>query len=132
MKINNFPGLFDMQQVLEKLTLLGDPLVILDKYVDFEVFRSELNAIFKRTDDVKPKPGRPSYDVVHMMKILFVQRLYNLSDEQIEFQINDRLSFRRFLHIPFSIAVPDCKTVWLFREELIVNAIQPAPLKKVR
>ena len=118
MKIHNFPGLFDMQEVLEKLTLLGDPLVILDKYTDFEIFRSELNVIFKRNDEVKAKRGRPAYDVVHMMKILFVQRLYNLSDEQIEFQINDRLSFRRFLNIPLSDAVPDCKTVWLFREEL--------------
>jgi IS5 family transposase len=118
MKIHNFPGLFDMQEVLEKLTLLGDPLVILDKYTDFEVFRSELNVIFKRDDEAKARPGRPSYDVVHMMKILFVQRLYNLSDEQIEFQINDRLSFRRFLNIPLSDSVPDCKTVWLFREEL--------------
>jgi IS5 family transposase len=53
-----------------------------------------------------------------MMKVLFVQRLYNLSDDQLEFQINDRLSFRRFLSIPFSDAVPDCKTVWLFREQL--------------
>jgi len=118
MKIHNFPGLFDMQEVLEKLTSLGDPLVILNKYADFEIFRSELNVIFKRNDEIKPKRGRPSYDVVHMMKILFVQRLYNLSDEQIEFQINDRLSFRRFLGIPLSNAVPDCKTVWLFREEL--------------
>jgi transposase, IS5 family len=52
------------------------------------------------------------------MKILFLQRLYNLSDEQTEFQITDRLSFRRFLNIPFSNAVPDCKTVWAFREPL--------------
>jgi transposase, IS5 family len=118
MKIHNFPGLFDMQEVLEKLTLLGDPLVVLDEHTDFEIFRSELNLIFKCNDEVKAKRGRPSYDVVHMMKILFVQRLYNLSDEQIEFQINDRLSFRRFLGIPLSNAVPDCKTVWLFREEL--------------
>lgn len=118
MKIHNFPGLFDMQEVLEKLTALGDPLVLLDKHTDFEIFRSELNTIFKRNDEAKAKRGRPSYDVVHMMKILFVQRLYNLSDEQVEFQINDRLSFRRFLGIPLSNAVPDCKTVWLFREEL--------------
>lgn len=118
MKIHNSPGLFDMHEVLEKLTSLGDPLVLLDKYTDFEIFRSELNIIFKRNDEAKAKRGRPSYDVVHMMKILFVQRLYNLSDEQTEFQINDRLSFRRFLGIPLSDAVPDCKTVWLFREEL--------------
>jgi len=44
-----------------------------------------------------------------------------LSDAQIEFQINDRLSFCRFLNIAFSDAVPDCKTVWNFKETLKVE-----------
>ncbi|MFN0081712.1 MAG: transposase, partial [Ferruginibacter sp.] len=53
-----------------------------------------------------------------MMKIIFLQRPYHLSDDQVEFQITDRLSFRRFLGIPFCNAVPHCKTVWAFRESL--------------
>ena len=32
-----------------------------------------------------------------MFKILILQSLYNLSDDQLEFQIRDRLSFMRFL-----------------------------------
>jgi IS5 family transposase len=32
-----------------------------------------------------------------MFKILILQRYYNLSDEQTEFQIKDRLSFQQFL-----------------------------------
>jgi hypothetical protein len=32
-----------------------------------------------------------------MFKALLVQRFYNLSDEQTEYQINDRLSFQQFI-----------------------------------
>jgi IS5 family transposase len=119
MKIYNARGFFDEQNVLEKLTKLGDPLVLVSKHIDFTLFRDTIIEFTGRTPDTtKPSKGRPSYDVVTMMKIIFLQRLYNLSDDQVEFQITDRLSFRRFLGIPLSDAVPDCKTVWAFREQL--------------
>jgi IS5 family transposase len=54
-----------------------------------------------------------------MFKILILQRLYNLSDQQIEFQVNDRLSFGRFLRLPLGGAAPDYTTVWKFREVLV-------------
>jgi Transposase domain (DUF772) len=42
--------------------------------------------------------GRPPpYDLVLMFRILVRQALYNLSDDQAEFMIRDRLSFIRFL-----------------------------------
>jgi IS5 family transposase len=53
-----------------------------------------------------------------MFKILILQRLYNLSDEQMQFQILDRLSFQRFLGQGLHGTVPDEKTIWLFREVL--------------
>lgn len=119
MKIKNTAGFFDEQNVLEKLTKLGDPLVLISKHIDFSLFKATiLKFAGRREENEKPGKGRPSYDVVMMMKVLFIQRLYNLSDEQVEFQITDRLSFRRFLGIPFSDSVPDCKTVWVFRELL--------------
>lgn len=119
MKIKNIAGFFDEHNVLEKLTRLGDPLVLINEHVDFDMFKETiLKFSGRKADDAKPGKGRPSYDVVVMVKILFLQRLYNLSDEQLEFQITDRLSFRRFLNITFSDAVPDCNTVWTFRELL--------------
>jgi IS5 family transposase len=54
-----------------------------------------------------------------MFKVLVLQRLYNLSDDQTEFQINDRMTFQRFLGIGPGDPVPDAKTIWLFREALI-------------
>ena len=62
--------------------------------------------------------GRPAYDYVLMFKILILQRYYNLSDNQAEYQINDRLSFMRFLDLTIADDVPDSKTVWVFKEQL--------------
>ena len=119
MKIISITGFFDEQNVLAKLTQLGDPLVLINQHIDFALFSEQiLQFTGRKAATEQPSKGRPSYDVVTMMKIIFLQRLYNLSDDQVEFQITDRLSFRRFLCIPFSNAVPDCKTVWSFRESL--------------
>jgi IS5 family transposase len=53
-----------------------------------------------------------------MFKILVLQKMYNISDDQTEYQINDRLSFQRFIGIQLYDTVPDAKTVWNFKEEL--------------
>lgn len=53
-----------------------------------------------------------------MFKILILQSLYNVGDDEIEFQIRDRYSFCRFLNLMPEDTVPDAKTVWVFREQL--------------
>ena len=53
-----------------------------------------------------------------MFKILILQRLYKLSDPQVEFQITDRMSFTRFLGLRIGETIPDYSTVWRFREAL--------------
>ena len=53
-----------------------------------------------------------------MFKMLVLQALYNLSDDQTEFQVRDRLSFQRFLGLSPEDTVPDAKTLWLFREQV--------------
>jgi transposase len=65
------------------------------------------------------KMGRPPFDRLMMFKILILQSLYNLSDDQMEYQITDRRSFMRFLGLKASDKVPDSKTIWKFRETLI-------------
>lgn len=57
-------------------------------------------------------------DPVLKFKVLFLQSLYGLADEQTEFQIRDRLSFMRFLVLDLRGRVPDARTIWLFREHL--------------
>ena len=45
----------------------------------------------------KNNAGAKPYDVVVMFKIIILQKYYNISDEQVEYQINDRSSFKDFL-----------------------------------
>ncbi len=117
-------GLFAAEHRLEKLSKLGDSLVKLKRVIDWNMFRPILNKALER-DTPKKKAGRPSFDSVLMFKILILQRLYNLSDAQIEFQINDRMSFMRFLGLGVYDRVPDEKTVWAFREKVTKSGVMP-------
>jgi IS5 family transposase len=109
-------GFFDQDIRLSKLSELGDPLERLKKGVDFEFFRELLE--IRLTKEAKGKGGRPPYDYVLMFKILILQRYYNLSDDQTEYQINDRMSFMRFLDLTIADDIPDSKTIWNFTERL--------------
>ena len=110
-------GFWDYEEHLARLSKGGDPLVTLAAVVDFEPFRYRLEKALKRSDG--SKGGRPPYDPVLMFKVLVLQALYNLSDDQAEFQIRDRLSFMRFLGLTPNAPSPDAKTIWLFREHLM-------------
>jgi len=110
-------GFFDQDIRLLKLSSLGDPLERLNKGVDFEIFRDILESGLTKL--AKGNGGRPPYDYVMMFKIMILQRYYNLSDEQVEYQINDRMSFMRFLDLTIADDVPDSRTVWKFREQLV-------------
>lgn len=118
MKNINPIGLFDDYFILEKLTKLNDPLVKLNKYIDWSIFENAINHHFNKVNIDKSKGGRPSYPKILLFKCLILQGLYNLSDEQLEYQIIDRSSFRRFLNLKKSDRIPDSRTFWAFREEL--------------
>ncbi len=110
---------FSGAEALAALSQRGDPLQSLEETVGFEGFRPQLErALYK---PAKGPGGAPRWDAVLMFKLLVLQRLYNLSDEQAEFQVSDRLSFRRFLGLSLCDAVPDSRTVWLFRETLVAT-----------
>jgi IS5 family transposase len=118
MKNINPLGLFDEHFLLERLTKMKDPLVKLDEHIDWDIFRPVLEIAFNKPANLS-KMGRPPFDRTMMFKILILQSLYSLSDDQMEYQITDRLSFRRFLKLKSSDKVPDAKTIWNFREALI-------------
>ena len=109
-------GFWDIDERYERLSKAGDPLEKLNALVPWEVFRKPLVKALKRSDGARG--GRPAFDPVVMFKILVLQALYNISDEQTEFQIQDRLSFMRFLGLGLGDKVPDARTIWLFREQL--------------
>ena len=55
---------------------------------------------------------------VAIFKALVPGALHKLPDDQIRYQVRDRLSFMRFLGLELEDLVPDAKTVWLYREGL--------------
>jgi transposase, IS5 family len=114
-------GFFDIENRYAALSEAGDPLEKLLHVVDFEVFRKSLDKALKYSD--RRKGGRPPFDTVLMFKIMVLQALYSLSDDQTEFLCRDRLSFMRFLGLSLSDTVPDAKTIWLFRERLSEKGI---------
>jgi transposase, IS5 family len=113
------PGLFDHESRMKKLAEGPDPLARLNARMEWEMFRAPLERVFEK--EARGPGGRPRHDVVVMFTVLVLQRDYNLSDEQPEYQINDRLSFQKFLGLTLSDSVPDEKTIWLFRETLSHN-----------
>jgi IS5 family transposase len=110
-------NLFAEEDRLEKLSKLGDPLEKLNESINWDVFKGPIKEALSR--EAKGLGGRPAYDSVLMFKILVLQRLYNISDDQAEYQINDRMSFRRFLGLHSEDSVPDAKTIWHYRDELV-------------
>jgi IS5 family transposase len=108
---------------MEKLTKLGDPLQKLNDYIDWKIFEVPLNEAYKDEDKDLSMGGRPPFCRLMMFKALLIQSLYNLSDDQLEYQIVDRASFKRFLGLKKSDKVPDSKTFWVFREQLIEKEV---------
>ncbi len=113
MKTLNF---FAEDNRLAKLSKLGDQLEKLNRVMDWKIFEPLLKSVFAK--EAKGAGGRPPYDYVMMFKILILQRIYNIADDQTEFQINDRMSFMRFLGLGLGETVPDAKTIWNFRDTL--------------
>jgi IS5 family transposase len=112
-------GFFDTNNRLDALSAKGDPLEAIDTLVPWESFRADIEAVVLTPEETKKsKAGRKPIDAMVMLRMLILQSLYNLSDEQIEYQVCDRMSFTRFLKLGIEDRIPDGTTLWLFREKL--------------
>lgn len=100
---------FALQERYSKVKKLRSRLEEMNKLLNWERFLS----LFPERESLI---GRPNYEKILMLKLLFLQGWYGLSDEELEFQVNDRLSFQQFLGFPDFI--PDYSTIWRFREDL--------------
>jgi transposase, IS5 family len=120
MVMDRQPGFFDVDERLAAISTKGDPLEVIDGCVPWEDFRAPIEAATAtKPEDRKSPAGRKGYDPLLKFKMIVLQSLYNLSDEQLEIQVRDRLSFMRFLGLGLRDPVPDATTIWLFREVLV-------------
>ena len=112
-------GFFDVERRLEAISAKGDPLETIKRMVRWEDFRADIEAVTEtKPEERKSNAGRKPYDTILKFKIVVLQSLHNLSDEQTEYLIRDRISFMRFLDLELEDPVPDATTIWLFREAL--------------
>lgn len=90
-----------------------------------------LYKIGRRIDKTGPQGGQPRTPAHWMIRGLFLKHLYQLSDPQLEDQLIDRLSFRRFVGLPLEERVPDFTTFWRFQEALAHQGLVDELFKEI-
>ena len=100
---------FALKEKYDKVKQLRPKLEDIKKMIDW-------SSIAESLPQGKACTGRPPYEQELMIKVLFLQGCYSISDEEMEYQSHNRLDFQSFLDFPKSI--PDYSTIWRFREEL--------------
>ena len=85
----------------------------LDAAIDWEAMAKPVRAVYRNADR-----GAPAVPAVMMLKIVMLQKWFHLSDPQAEEQLNDRVSFRRFVGLRGEDAAPDETTIVVFRDRL--------------
>lgn len=111
---------FDLTDRYSQLSKKGDPLERLDEVIDWKEFDDILAYVKKKSREEREchsNAGRKSFGSRTMLKVLVLKHLYNLSFEQVEYQLKDRLSFMRFVGVGLNGTVPDENTVRNYFEQ---------------
>jgi hypothetical protein len=101
------------QARLKKLNQQKGFLGQLNRVIPWEEFRPILAKT--RNKPRRSRAGRKPYDLIVMFKCLILQPLHNISDEELEYKINDRLLWMEFLGLRLENNIPDRTTFWLFK-----------------
>lgn len=84
--------------------------------IPFDRLAGSVADIFK--DDRPAAGGAPHWPVATMLKVVFLQKCFGLSDPMAEEMLRDRISFRRFVGLSFDDKTPDHSTISVFRKRL--------------
>jgi IS5 family transposase len=110
-------GFWDDQKRVAKLQEKKPVLKRLADSIPWESFRPMLDKGYAH--ERKSNAGRKRIDPLILFKMLVLQQLFNLSDQEIEFQVNDRRSFEEFVGLGVMNSIPDATTVAFFRDRLL-------------
>ena len=88
----------------------------IDNIIDWNPIRGIIEIAYTKGNKAT---GRPSYDSFVLFKIELLRTWYGLSDGEVEEQVNDRLSFSRFVGLGLEDVAPDSTTVCRFRNILV-------------
>ena len=96
----------------------ADPRLGLNETLDRIVSLVDWSALEPLAREVRSgTSGRPPYAPLSMLKALYLQAMYDLSDPGLEAALLDRVSFRRFCGWSLSDRTPDETTLCRFRQE---------------
>lgn len=110
---------FILREQYKKVRGLGDRLELMKHQIDWKPFIPLVRKVFH---DNKEVGGRPHTAELVVVRSMLLQAWYGLSDEELEYQTHDRLSFRNFLDFPENI--PDFTTIWKIRDKLKAESIE--------
>jgi IS5 family transposase len=88
---------------------------VCQRQIPFDRLAGSVADIF---EDDGPAGGAPHWPVVTMLKVVFLQKCFGLSDPMAEEMLKDRISFRRFVGLSFDDKTPDHSTISVFRKRL--------------
>jgi len=108
---------WDDQQRVAKLQEKKPVLKRLSDSIPWESFRPLLDKGYAQ--ERKSNAGRKRIDPLILFKMLVLQQLFNLSDQELEFQVNDRRTFEHFVGSGVMSSIPDATTVAFFRDRLL-------------
>lgn len=109
--------LFADEHLRKKIDMLGDQIFEIESRIDFAALAAEINRFAPRP--ASPQGGRlPYYPTETMVRILVLWRLYNLTDEQIKYQLLDHMNYKRFYGLANATNIPDRTTVWTFENRI--------------
>jgi transposase len=109
-------GFWDEQERISKLHNKKPILKVLTEKVPWQAFLPLLDQAYEF--ERKSPAGRKRINPLILFKMLILQQLFNLSDSELEFQVNDRRSFEEFIGLGIMDTIPDATTVAFFRERL--------------
>ena len=110
--------LFIAEQREAKLAQFTGRLDHLCRLVDWQGLARAVNDVTGR-EGPRPKGGRPPYPTEALLKVVVLQQLYgNLSDEEMEYCLLDRMSWQTFTGLTGHRHLPDARTIWAFKELL--------------
>ena len=105
-----------------------DKLQDLNRLIPWERFGTQLKVLEPKQR--KSPAGRKPISPIVLLKMLVLKFLYNLSNEEVEYQAHDRASFRRFLGLEGEVEIPDATTLDNFEKKLQAEGLTHIPYIK--
>ena len=129
--MKNFQQLTLTENIFSKRNKTSRVVVTLNKIktlVDWDGLEQRVGVIDKTQTGAG---GRPRIPIGWMLRMLFIQNLYNLSDPELEDQMIDRKSFQDFVGIHQGVEIPDFSSLWRFKESLVEHNLSDALFNSV-